>query len=225
MLEEISRADYGMDADEHLAALIPIRGEMRVPTPMHWEPREVLELIRWSQPEDPGWKPGSTGARGHIMRAFCCAALLRAGAEPANVGYLIGENQTVIQLIESALFLSNGLPEATARFLTWRFPQMRSDDDERPFVAFGLVALAVLLGHASLAASDVDALADFVEEAEADIRDPMRVCTADMFRGSFLTATHFNLRHAAWLALAARLKSRRPDSKRLAELIRRIEAR
>src|SRR5438105_12750580 len=94
MLEEISGADYGMDADAHFAALLTIRDQVRVTAPMPWEPKEVLELVRWSQPEDPRWKPGGTGERGHIMRAFCCAALLRAAAEPANNGYFHGENQT-----------------------------------------------------------------------------------------------------------------------------------
>jgi hypothetical protein len=224
MLDEISRADYGMDADAHLAALLPIRNEVRVPAPMPWEPKEVLALVRWSQPEDPAWKPGSTGERGHIMRAFCCAALLRAAAEPENDGYFDGENQTLIQLIESALFLNRELPEAAGSFLTWRIPQLRSDDDERPFFAFGLVALALLLRQPSLAASDIDALVTFVEQAEADVRDPMGVCTPDMFQASFAAGTHHNLRHAAWRALAARLRSRIPDSERVVALTRRIEA-
>ncbi|MFT6397792.1 MAG: hypothetical protein ACJAYU_002547, partial [Bradymonadia bacterium] len=27
-----------------------------VPSPMPWRPGEVLELIRWSEPEDPEWR-------------------------------------------------------------------------------------------------------------------------------------------------------------------------
>jgi hypothetical protein len=83
MLEEISRADYGMDAQAHLAALLPIRDEVRVSAPMPWEPREVLELVRWSQPGDPAWEPGSLGERGHIMRL-----VLRS---PAPCGCRTGE--------------------------------------------------------------------------------------------------------------------------------------
>ena len=86
VLTEISLADYGEDAEVHLAALRTIRDTGTFSLPMHWYPAEVLELIRWSEPEDPNWKPGRTGEFGHWMRAFCCAALLRATREPWNCG-------------------------------------------------------------------------------------------------------------------------------------------
>src|SRR5436305_280319 len=81
MLREIAAADYGRDVDIHLAALRPIRDQGIVPAPLGWHPGEVLELIRWSDPEDPAHKPGATGRRGHQMRAFACAALLRTAME------------------------------------------------------------------------------------------------------------------------------------------------
>lgn len=224
MLEEISRADYGMDADAHLAALRAIRDEARLPSPLRWEPKEVLALVRWSQPDDPNWKPGSTGQRGHIMRAFCCSALLRAAADPSNDGFFDGENQTLIQLIDSALFLNRGLPEAAGRFLTWRLPQLRSDDPERPFFAFGLVAIALLLNPRSPKPSDIDALISFVEGAEAEARDLMRVRPPNMIEDSFLAGTFFDQRHSVWRALATRLRLRMSDSERVVGLARRIEA-
>ncbi|MEN9937623.1 MAG: hypothetical protein RLZZ387_4202 [Chloroflexota bacterium] len=61
MLLEIAGADYGMDADAHLAALRRIRDEGLFAVQIGWEPKEVLELIRWSEPENPAWKTGSTG--------------------------------------------------------------------------------------------------------------------------------------------------------------------
>ena len=79
MLAEIAAADYGMDMNAHLTELRTIRDQGIVPTPLPWHPGEVLELIRWSNPENPAHKPGSTGRRGHQMRAFACAAILRAG--------------------------------------------------------------------------------------------------------------------------------------------------
>jgi hypothetical protein len=224
MLNEISQADYGMDASAHFAALAPIRDTARVPTPMPWEPKEVLEPIRWSQPEDPTWKPGSTGERGHVMRAFCCAALLRAAAEPENDGHFSGENETLIQLIYSALILNSGFPEATGSYLTWRIPRMRGDDEERPFFAFGLIALLVLLKPGSLTTSNIDTLVSFVEQAEADVRCPMGDCTPEMIQASFLSWTYHSLRHAAWRALAATMRMRLPDFERVVALARRIEA-
>jgi hypothetical protein len=44
-----------------------------------------------------------------------------------------------------------------------------------------------------------------------------------MSQGSFLTKTYFNLRHDAWRALAAQLRSSLPDSDRVRALARRIE--
>src|ERR1700761_2888417 len=76
MLNEIAAADYGDKVAEHLAPLRQIRDGRSLRAPMRWEPREVLELIRWSEPDIPDWKPGSSGERGHWMRAFCCSALL-----------------------------------------------------------------------------------------------------------------------------------------------------
>jgi hypothetical protein len=184
----------------------------------------VLELIRWSQPEDPAWKPGSTGEGGHVMRAFCCAALLRAAAEPANDGYFQGENQTLIQLIDSTLVLKGELPQAAGSFLTWRIPLMRFDDEERPFFTFGLVALALLEKRESLSAADVDAMISFIERSEAAVRDPMGVCMPDMFKGSFLAETYFDQCHAAWRALAKQVRLSVPEFERMTALARRIEA-
>ena len=144
--------------------------------------------------------------------------LLRAAAEPSNGRYFYGDNQTLIQLIGSALFLNRGLAEAAGSFLTWRIPQLRSDDPERPFFVFGLVALALLMKQPSLEASALDELIAFVEQAEAD------ACTPDMLEGSFLATTYYNLRHAAWRALATRLRTSMPDSERVVALARRIEA-
>jgi hypothetical protein len=102
MLGWISAADYALRADEHLVALRQVRETGTFPEEMHWCPMEVLELIRWSEPEDPEWKPGGTGEFGHWMRAFSCAAILRAEHEPYNYSYNDGStDSTVVQLILS----------------------------------------------------------------------------------------------------------------------------
>ncbi len=76
MLKEIAEADYAQDVEEHLAALKPVWEGSEFTELHHWFPMVVLDLIRWPEPEDPNWKPGSTGLRGHKMRAFSCAVLL-----------------------------------------------------------------------------------------------------------------------------------------------------
>jgi hypothetical protein len=221
MLRQISEADYGMDAEAHLAALRPIRDDHRVPAPMGWEPKEVLELMRWSKPGRDDWTPGSPGDRGHAIRAFCCAALLRAAAEPANADWFEGENQTLVPAIESALHLGLGLPEAAARFLTWRFPSLPGHDENRPFFAFGLIALMLLLRPRALSASEIDEMVDFVERAEIE------ACESATMPGphqdSFMDMTFYTLRHAEWQTLAARLRESVTGAPRVTALARRVE--
>jgi len=223
MLDEISRADYGMDADAHLEQLGVIRDSIRVPDPFEWHPKEVLELIRWSRPDDPEWRPGSTGRRGHIMRAFSCAALLRTPAVPPNYDCLWGDNQTLAQLIESALILGDGLPEALASFLTWRFPLLSLTEEERPFFAFGVILLALLISFEKFSPAEVEEMVAFVMQAESSVRDPTGACTAEMFTGSFFTNAGFNQCHHVWRSLAARLLSRFAGIPSIVALIRKIE--
>lgn len=144
MLQEIASADYGMDADEHLSQLRAIKSG-KIPAPMQWEPREVLELIRWSEPEDPTWSPGSKGDRGHWMRLLSCAVLLRAEAEPANEGYFTGEDSTIIQLVDSAIKLGDDVANAALQFLCWCMQSPGFGDWDRPFIAVAIQILVVWL--------------------------------------------------------------------------------
>ncbi len=222
MLKEISEADFGMDAKKHLAALRNIRDTARVPVPMDWEPREVLRLVRCSQPEDPPWEAGALAPRQHMMRAFCCAALLRADAEPENSGYRQGDNETLICLIESALHLNRGLAEAAGCFLTWRIPQLPGDDPERALLVYGLAALALLVSPAPLEPADVDALVSLVEKTEAEVEPLWSELTPRGVEKSFLYATFFTSRHDNWHALTAKLRARYPESERLVWLTMRL---
>src|ERR1700687_4691021 len=120
MLEWISTADYGLRAGEHLVALQQVRDTGTFPEELHWSPMEVFELIRWSEPDDPSWKPGRTGEFGHWMRAFSCAAILRAEHEPWNYHYNDGcTDSTVIQLILSLHALPVDLNRQAAQHLAW----------------------------------------------------------------------------------------------------------
>ena len=132
MLKEIAEADYAQDVSGHFSALKPIweGGELTVLD--SWFPMEVLELIRWSEPEDPEWKPGSTGSRGHKMRAFSCAVLL---ATPN----FHPDKETLIQMVDSVFLLGREAQEATARFLVWQLDSLGHEDD-RPFFALALAA-------------------------------------------------------------------------------------
>jgi hypothetical protein len=122
MLAEISMADYGLGSERHLGPLRTIRDELVFPTENYvWYPSEVLELIRWSKPEDERWKPGSVGIRGHWMRAFCCASLLRAMFEPWNWGTRtgVGIEPTIAQLLASLSSLPVEYSGLGASFFAW----------------------------------------------------------------------------------------------------------
>jgi hypothetical protein len=128
MLAEIADADYGRQQEEQLLALRPIRDTGKFPDKMHWFPMEVLELIRWSEPEDPTWRPGRTGEFGHWMRAFSCAAILRAEHEPYN--YSDGAtDSTVVQLIFSLQSLPVDFTSLAVKCFSWVL--VHSDPDGR----------------------------------------------------------------------------------------------
>jgi len=128
MLECISMADYGCDCDAHLAAVRRLRDEGGLPENPGWVPMEVLELMRWSEPENPEWKPGRTGKFGHWMRAFSCAAILRAEHEPWNYHYNDGSTcSTTIQIVLSLDTLPVDLNREAARDFAWLM--VRSDPE------------------------------------------------------------------------------------------------
>ncbi|WAC18786.1 hypothetical protein OVA24_16270 [Luteolibacter sp. SL250] len=161
MLREIAEADYARDAEQHLAALKPIRNGDELRELHYWFPDEVLRLIRWSEPEDPEWKPGSTGLRGHKMRAFSCAVLLAVpNFEP--------DKETLIQLVDSVFLLGPGALEATAGFLVWRLDTLGREED-RPFFALALAAVAQSLED-SISSSMEQELADWVTHEESSER-------------------------------------------------------
>jgi hypothetical protein len=146
MLEEISLADYGEDVEDHLLALRQVRDSTVFPSEMHWVPMEVLELIRWSEPEDPEWKPGRTGEFGHWMRAFSCAAILRAEYEPYNYRYNNGcTDSTVIQLIFSLRALPVDLSSHALKHLLWLLLRIDPEgrDDQVRIYGVGLLWFAL----------------------------------------------------------------------------------
>jgi hypothetical protein len=202
----IAEADYGMEADVHLAALRLIRDEGAVLAPMDWCPHEVLTLIRWSEPDEPTERAGRTGLRGHLMRAFACAALMRAEAEPAQRDFVLGESDTLAQLLASAVALGRRVQEAAARFLAWRITFRHEGEDERPFFAFALLFVLVLLADGRFPEGGIAALAEEViaEEArERQARGEYRVSTHPWLLG----LTTYNQRHEVWLSHARRLRA------------------
>lgn len=120
MLNEIAHADYGESVFEHLAALRnAITGSFVVP--LEWEPIEVLELTRWTEPATKisHEKPEEETKTEHWMRLFCCTVLLKTSAQPENHESFISEDATIIQFTESAIELGESTTEAAIEFLEW----------------------------------------------------------------------------------------------------------
>jgi hypothetical protein len=166
MLECISQADYGDRAGEHASALRLVRDTSTFPLDMHCVPMEVLALTRWSEPDDPNWKPGRTGESGHWMRAFACAAILRAEHEPCNYHYNEeSTDSTVIQLLLSLDALPIDLNQAAAQHFAWLIqhsdPEGKGKFQNESVREYGVALLWSAL-HLARRAPD----ADLVELAE-----------------------------------------------------------
>jgi hypothetical protein len=126
MLAEIAMCDYGDDVEMHLAALHQIRAN-KIPRPLHWHPREVLELTRWTEWDRLTAQEEAISTRNHWMRLFACAVLIWASLAPENdedqEDDWYGndeEDSTIIQLLDSALHLGEDVSIATLKFLGWR---------------------------------------------------------------------------------------------------------
>jgi hypothetical protein len=153
MLLEIARCDYGDDVEIHLAALHQIRAK-NIPVPLRWHPGEVLCLTGWTE-----WDSlSSHSTRNHWMRLFACTVLIWASLEPENYVYQLGdgnhsegEESTIIQLIDSALYLGDDVSIAALKFLGWRMQSqieralIDEDFGECPCYAVGMLLLCVSL--------------------------------------------------------------------------------
>ena len=143
MLDEIAHADYGESVFEHLAALrTAITGSFIAP--IAWEPMEVLELVRWSEPMQTTSheKPDKESQREHWMRLFSCTVLLKTSSEPENHEKLTGEDSTIIQFVRSAIELADSTTIAAIEFLEWLIETSHS---ECPLTPLALTILRLSL--------------------------------------------------------------------------------
>lgn len=102
-LMSIANADYGMDAEKHLAALTDMCGTGLVPRRLGWEPHEVLALTRWSTGETAD----------HLARALCCTLLCLA---PSDFDELVTNGPI---LAESCLALGAEATHRAELFFAW----------------------------------------------------------------------------------------------------------
>ena len=203
MLECISQADYGCDADDHLAALRQLRDTGVLPDNPGWVPMEVLELMRWSEPENPEWKPGMTGEFGHWMRAFSCAAILRAEHEPWNYHYNDGStDSTTIQLVLSLDVLPVDLKREAARNFAWLIlksdPDGKNDSIREYAVALLWFALQI---EPAVGDEDLIALAEWVVRRADELKWDPRVAEFSGLKGMVIGCQ----KRSAWEVFGVKL--------------------
>jgi hypothetical protein len=198
MLREVAAADHDDETESHLAILYRVRNQGFVPG-NDANVREVLELIRWSEPAIVGWRPGGQGARGHWMRAFACATLLCAAGE-GDPGAHLSFNETVAGLIASLDALGIDLWTEAGGFLSWFVGRTEGSayDEEDAFLGVALLHCALLARGISDAS--IVALCGWIcarEEAESQ---PPYADTAWLHR-----VTPHDQRRATWQMLGRKL--------------------
>ncbi len=129
VLSNIARADYGIDADKHLAALRDICETGLVPRTLGWEPHEVVALTRWSSGENVN----------HLERALCCTLLCLA---PAGLDELVTDGPI---LAESCRALGVEASHLAELFFAWRSETEASVDANDPDEAGPEQPIALLL--------------------------------------------------------------------------------
>ena len=243
MLRDIAYADFGLDEEEYFAALVPIRDGHKIPDPLPWFPREALNLTRWLEPDDPVWKPDylgpnnemgsggliwkpqACGERGHWIRFFSCAVLLKAADDVESQDYITEENDTLIQFIASALWLGSDAVDHALRLVCWRTLRMSSDNEEYPFFAMAILLLRMTQFEKGSNAKELQMLADWVIAEEARTRIGLwRVESEEWLLG----LTNFDQRHNIWrkvisdVLLDSSKRLPKPTAFKLREIAERI---
>jgi hypothetical protein len=210
MLREIAEADYGWKADA-CHVLLQHAWNTGGAASDDYDLREVLELIRWSEPEDPAWSPGGQGARGHWMRLFACAQLLRLAAKYSAT--FSSECDTLAQFVSSAIELGRDVARPAAGFLAWRFLARPPDNEDRAFLAFAILLLAASLERGEDRGPWLKELASWVEDEESMARAANGCCANLPGSDEWLIGlTLYRQRDAVWRSLAHRILAR-PESR------------
>ncbi len=200
MLIEIASADYGWRGDEHLGHLMQFRDRRTIPI-LGMCPGEVLELKRWSEPDQPDRKPSSPGKRGHLLRAFSCAVLLRAYERPENHGRWLSFNETSIQLALSLNVLGGPLDLAGGRFFAWCLDTLSPLDFEGAEGSFfGLALLSFVFSSDNYSDCNVVDLCKWIDENTSILLEEYQHFAKKHFNW-LLSTNHHDMRNDRWIEL------------------------
>jgi hypothetical protein len=201
MLREIARADYGCGADEAFVGLRSIRDEGVVPAETSGELGEVLALTRWCSPEQPNpppFEPGPSGSRGHLIRLFACAVLLRASSDPTSLRD-DAEDATLAICLVSARVCGDEFDQALGRFLTWQFPSSK----QPVYVALALLTLACRSDSKGASEPELNHIAEWVLA-----EDESRRADRGTFDPTNPRPAGFGLQQGFWHSLAVELRAK-----------------
>ena len=190
ILKKIADADYGMGSEENLEILKQIQQGGIPPVPLMWNPHEVCALTRWETPK-------KEDRRGHIVRLFACAILLRAALDGETD--VMGLTDTMIVALESAALLGVDFVDAYVR---WAASGIDHADTDNDFIGASIV-LARGLGATVVDATGCKLLLRWVSfrlETWTMVHD---VAPGNNPKG-LLDWTFYKQRHTVWDALLER---------------------
>ncbi|OJT16622.1 hypothetical protein BO221_49290 [Archangium sp. Cb G35] len=154
-LTAMANADYGSGAGKHHQALLEIQATGTFPLPLPWEPREVLELTRWTRGADTP----------HVRRAFACTVLALDVVLP--ISQQMGElEDSLAPLLESAWAL--GLDAELEQLLVWLADVM----EPAAGYAWPLFALVLTLARRAPGDPRLGPLVAAFEAVEPEASDP-----------------------------------------------------
>jgi hypothetical protein len=209
MLTAIAEEDHGYDRDENFAVLQDIARSGRVPVPLEWVPREVMELSRWAEGLHVD----------HVQRAFCATVLCLAELTAERFGSI---EANLAILLESCAILGGEALVRAEGLLVALSERPGCEPSERAFATLGLLLAAVQRDPqdprlAPLAAHLLALDAELVRSGDY----------AHPEHGFVLGATHFDTAHAVWKRLVHHTFAEwRDDPGRptLTEVVRRLRA-
>ena len=164
-VHEIASSDYGQDLEGHKEAVNAIRATGIVPAPLDWVPREVLQLSSYWEPDHERGKPEKAQAfllaRGHRIRAFCCAALAIFHAQNPELAWT-----TPVRALLSLARSLDALPDQPVREAAAAMACLiaRHEAQAEPGLDayIGMALLRFVLGDPGRTDADILALLDWI---------------------------------------------------------------
>lgn len=145
-LRAIANADYGCDAEKHYAALLTIHKSGEVPANLDWQPYEVLQLVRWMEPDDEASKPFADGTRGNVVRLFGTTILMRAAAEGGQ--FDTGDDDSdVVQAAASVQRLGPAYADEALTLFAWYGERARRSMHASFSAALGIASIWPLVSE------------------------------------------------------------------------------